>query len=107
MFIVTWDHHGVWLIEAVIKLSSFGEETMEMLVYDVGSCLVLLLLVTLWYALWVFREGFNICDDQFLYYLSITSVPILLRILFLFPCSLLFQGNHCVFCSSVLRKENG
>ena len=32
MFIVTWDHHGVWLIEAVINLSSFGKETMEMLI---------------------------------------------------------------------------
>ncbi len=39
---------------------------MEMPVYDVGACLVLLLVATLWYVLWVFPQGFDICCDQFL-----------------------------------------
>ena len=51
-------------------------------VYDVGAYVVLLLGARVWYAVWVFPKVSNICCDQFLCHLSITSGQFLLRFSF-------------------------
>ena len=80
---------------------------MERLIYDVGACLTLLPVATLWYVLWVIREGFDACCDRFWCYLSITFLPSLLPFFLLFDVVL--RCLRVLLCGlfRTSRQENG